>query len=202
VLSRVFSLPARPSGLSTPGRPLLGLASRSECSSDPVSPVSLARPRLAVGPFLGLAVLMDRTPPHAYACDDASLRVRPPSRVLTTRPSRADQAASSSPELRFPTAHEGSEVHLTRALPTRFVPPSGFGYPRDGLLPSIPRRLCFAPAALMGFTLRSFALSKGYRGISARMSPRTVSPVGAPAAVALGRPNRPRFPGFDPFESP
>jgi hypothetical protein len=48
-------------------------------------------------------------------------------------------------------------------LPARYVPPSGFGYPLDGFLPSNPRRLCFAPAALLGFTLRSFLLSKGIR---------------------------------------
>jgi hypothetical protein len=44
----------------------------------------------------------------------------------------------------------------SRVSPTRYVPPSGFGYPRDGLLPSVPGRFCFAPAALLGFTLRSF----------------------------------------------
>jgi len=48
--------------------------------------------------------------------------------------------------------------------PARHVPPSGFGYPLGGLLPSIPRRFCFAPAALLGFTLRSVSLSKGIRG--------------------------------------
>jgi hypothetical protein len=42
-----------------------------------------------------------------------------------------------------------------RVSPTRYVPPSGFGYPPDGLLPSVPGRFCFAPAALLGFTLRS-----------------------------------------------
>jgi hypothetical protein len=44
-----------------------------------------------------------------------------------------------------------------------YGPPSGFGYPLDGFRPSIPRRFCFAPAALMGFTLRSFLLSQGIR---------------------------------------
>jgi hypothetical protein len=44
---------------------------------------------------------------------------------------------------------------LPRAFSTRFGPPSGFGYPLDGLRPSNPRRLCFAPAALLGFALRS-----------------------------------------------
>jgi hypothetical protein len=33
----------------------------------------------------------------------------------------------------------------------RFVPPSGFGYPLDGLLLPSPRRPCFVPAALLGF---------------------------------------------------
>jgi hypothetical protein len=71
--------------------------------------------------------------------------------------------AGTSPGLSFPTAHQGSKVHFPRALPARYVPPSGFGYPLDGFLPSNPRRFCFAPAALLGFTLRSFLLSKGIR---------------------------------------
>jgi hypothetical protein len=35
-----------------------------------------------------------------------------------------------------------------------------------------------------------------------RMNPHTVSPASAPAAEAVGRPNGPRFLGFDPSESP
>lgn len=57
----------------------------------------------------------------------------------------------------------GLRIHFPRALPARYVPPSGFGYPLDGLLPAIPCRFCFTPAALVGFTLRSFLLSKGIR---------------------------------------
>jgi hypothetical protein len=86
--------------------------------------------------------------------------------------------------------------------PARYVPPSGFGYPPDGLLPSIPCRFSFAPAALMGFTLRSMSLLEGIRGVTTRMHPPTVSPIGAPAAEAVGRPNGPRFLGFDPPRSP
>jgi hypothetical protein len=52
--------------------------------------------------------------------------------------------------------------------PTRYVPPSGFGYPRDELLPSIPCRFCFAPAALLGFTLRRFLLTEGIRAFRPR----------------------------------
>ena len=119
-------------------------------------------------------------------------------RYLADRP----QSVSSSHGLFFPTAHEGSKVHFSRAQPTRYVPPSGFGHPLDGLLPSVPCRSCFVPAALMGFTLRSFLLWQGIRAVTARMAPLTVSPVGAPAAVAEGRPNRPRFLGLNPCESP
>jgi hypothetical protein len=46
---------------------------------------------------------------------------------------------------------------------SRYVPPSGFGYPLDGLLLPSPCRPYFVPAALMGFTLRSIPLSKGIR---------------------------------------
>jgi hypothetical protein len=75
-------------------------------------------------------------------------------------------AIRSSHGLLLPTARKGSEVHSTRAKPSRYVPSSGFGYPLDGLLPRIPRRFCFAPAALLGFTLRRFPLSEGVLGVS------------------------------------
>jgi hypothetical protein len=87
--------------------------------------------------------------------------------------------------------------------PARFVPPSGFGYPLGGLLPSVPCRFFFTPAALLGFTLRSIALSSGIRGVTIRMHPPTVSPVSAPDARKRGpAQNRLRFLGFDPPESP
>ena len=80
-------------------------------------------------------------------------------RYLVRRP----QPTNSSHGLSFPSAHQGSAIHLTRVSHTRYVPPSGFGYPLDGLLPPSPGRFCFTPAALMGFTLRSFLLSEGIR---------------------------------------
>jgi hypothetical protein len=40
---------------------------------------------------------------------------------------------------------------LPRALPSRYRPPSGFGYPLDGFLPAVPCRFFFTPAALLGF---------------------------------------------------
>jgi hypothetical protein len=91
---------------------------------------------------------------------------------------------------------------LSRALPTRYVPSSGFGYPLDGFLPASPCRFCFAPAALMGFTLRSLLLSRGNRGVSTRLHPPTVSLTGIPCAETQGRLGKPRFLGFDPLRSP
>jgi len=53
----------------------------------------------------------------------------------------------------------------------------------------------------MGFTLRSFPFPEGIRNVSARKDPHAVPPVGAPAAEAVGRPNRPRLLGFCPSRS-
>jgi len=58
---------------------------------------------------------------------------------------------------------EDLKVHCPRVLPARYVPPSGFDHPLDGLLPSDPCRFCFAPTALLGFTLRSLPLLRGSR---------------------------------------
>jgi hypothetical protein len=52
---------------------------------------------------------------------------------------------SSKPMIKTQLVHTSS-AHLTT------VPPSGFGYPLDGLLPSIPGRFCFTPPALLGFS--------------------------------------------------
>jgi hypothetical protein len=81
------------------------------------------------------------------------------------------QPASTSHGLPLPSAHQELQVHFPRALPARSVPPSGFGYPLDGFLPASPCRFCFAPAALMGFTLRSVLLPEGIRLISGAEEP-------------------------------
>jgi hypothetical protein len=84
----------------------------------------------------------------------------------------------------------------------RYVPPSGFGYPLDGLLLPSPCRVWFAPAALLGFTLRSFPLSPRYpwrlrpEGPTCRFSAGTVS------VETMTRSGRPRLLGFAPCESP
>jgi hypothetical protein len=57
----------------------------------------------------------------------------------------------------------GIEGSVCEGLPAIAAAPAGFGYPLSALFPSTPRRFCFTPAALMGFTLRSFLLAKGIR---------------------------------------
>jgi hypothetical protein len=140
---------------------------------------------------------------HLSAINKSTRRTWPPlqsitQRVLADRP----QPISTSHGLCFPTAHEGLKVHLTRALPARYVPPSGFGYPLDGLRPSNPCRFCFAPAALMGLTLRSFLLGKGSQDVSTLVEPTYRFTCRYTLCRSTGPARQAAVPGFDPFESP
>jgi hypothetical protein len=85
--------------------------------------------------------------------------------------------------------------------PARWVPSSGFGYPLDGLHPSIPCPPYFVRAALVGFTLRSFLLTEGWLNVTVQTDPHTVSSRGFPVAEATEPPARRRFLGFHPSES-
>jgi hypothetical protein len=84
----------------------------------------------------------------------------------------------------------------TAGMPTRYVPPSGFGYPLDGFLPSIPCRFCFTPAALMGLTLRSFLLPEAIRVIGPGRTHLPFHLAVFPPIASPGRPDRHRFLGF------
>jgi len=66
---------------------------------------------------------------------------------------------------------------------TRHLPSSGFGYPRDGLLPRRPCLPCFRQAAPMGFTLRSFLLDRGCRAF-------LHGPTRLPSPQPVATPNR------------
>jgi len=77
--------------------------------------------------------------------------------------------------------------------PARYVPPSGFGYPLGGFRPRIPCRFCFAPAALLGFTLRRFPLSEGFTTFRLR---RTHLPLATAVFPPPKRQTGPRNLGF------
>jgi len=141
--------------------PLLVLRSRFAVSTSP---------RLCGFPATGCRRRLFRLPTAS------SRRTSPSFRVLPSNTYPAATTAEPSHGLLLPSALEESEVHSTRAKPTRYVPPSGFGHPLDGFLPRTPRRFFFTPAALLGFTLRRFLLPRGFRNLSAGKNPHTVSP--------------------------
>jgi hypothetical protein len=115
-------------------------------------------------PFLGCAVFPRRNlSQKPKRLKQALLRVPPPYRVLARRDlavrRRSSHRLLSWAFCPFSTCGIGGPLSAGRR-PARFGPPAGFGYPPDGLLPPRPRRPCFMPAALLGFTLRSLPLSQ------------------------------------------
>jgi hypothetical protein len=134
---------------------------------------------------------------------DSSLRVCLSFRVLPSETLSASRS-SRTPLMDFRSLQHmlDSAIHKPRAFPARFGPRSGFGHPLRGFRPPNPRRLCFAPAALVGFALRSFscnAVIKAFPLDRAHMPFRP--PVNAPQG-AEGRPDRPRLLGFAPRRNP
>jgi hypothetical protein len=78
-----------------------------------------------------------------------------PPEFSTVEPSRAPPRARRTRPLSwafvpFSTYQPRGSTDRRPCL-ARFVPPSGFGDPLDGLLPSRPGRACFIPTALVGF---------------------------------------------------
>jgi hypothetical protein len=82
----------------------------------------------------------------------------------------------------------------------RYVPPSGFGYPRGGLLPPSPCRSSFIPAALMGFALRSFLLPKGIQHVAALNEPTYRFSRRCSRRRCGGSARRAAVPGLSPFQ--
>jgi hypothetical protein len=93
---------------------------------------------------------------------------------------------------------QDSAIHSSRAFQARYGPRPGFGYPRRGFRPPNPGRLCFTPAALVGFALRSVLLRRGNRSVSARLHPLAVCPVGKRPARSGGPARRAAASGVCP----
>jgi hypothetical protein len=83
----------------------------------------------------------------------------------------------SSHELCFPTARVNVADPLLPfraargSFLTRYGPSSGFGYPRDGLLPATPSQACFVLAALLGFGPSKRSPHAGWRHVSMPAEP-------------------------------
>lgn len=93
---------------------------------------------------------------------------------------------------------QDSAIHSSRAFQARYGPRSGFDYPRRGFRPPNPGRLCFTPAALVGFALRSVLLRRGHRSVSARLHPLAVCPVSKRPARSGGPARRAAASGVRP----
>lgn len=153
-----------------------GVVSRSEYSHAGVSAVWVFCSRLAVSPLLRLRGFSPASETDLLSRGSVShlssgftLLQRPCSRRLLVCLPRRDGKHLSWAFDPYSTRGRGGLLHA--GLPSRYVPPSGFGHPLDGLLPPRPCRFCFAPAALLGFTLRSFPLPQGSRRVSAATEP-------------------------------
>jgi hypothetical protein len=136
--------------------------------SDEVSPVLVKRSHFAVSRFAGFVVF-----PRSVSSGHRSVsRSSPlfefclPIESYPAKPSLSAEADQLLSWALFPYSTSRIGGPHDAGLPTCSVPSSGFGYPLDGFLPTIPCRFSFAPAALLGFTLRSFLLPKGIRGLN------------------------------------
>jgi len=125
-------------------------------------------PRLCGFPSAGCVGSRLKLPIHPLVELHLPLECHP---ATPTRPVTTGRALSWA---FAPYSTYGIEDPLHTGLPTRYGPPSGFGYPLDGFRPAIPCRFYFTPAALMGLTLRRFPLPEGIACVSARKNPRTV----------------------------
>jgi hypothetical protein len=116
---------------------------------------------------------------------------------------RPPQQTNTSHGLSVPSAHQGSTVHFSRAAP----PPATVRLQGLATLLAVYSRR--ARAGLVSYRRRSWDSPFGAfssRKVSAAFAVGCTRvpfhPPVIPAAEAEGRPNGPRLPGFDPFESP
>jgi len=149
------------------------LAARSEFFADPsIARIGLGEPAMPLAVSPAVRFFSIRLAGRLSKTGIPSLRVSPSYRVFLSRtqPARRSRPAALL-DFRSLQHLQAPKVVLAAELPIRRRPPSGFGYPLDGFIPLMPGRFCFAPAALLGFALRSFLHSSGTRGVSAERRP-------------------------------
>jgi len=201
---RVFGVAARPSPLPA-GVVLLWNRVLVQSISPAEVPSSLLRwSRYAVSPCLGCAVFLQRAA-AGYCLGDRLpplFELHLPLEYYPATPTRPPRR--SGPLMGFGSLQHMKNSRSThRGLkPTRYVPSSGFGYPLDGLLPRIPGRFYFAPAALMGFALRRIVPSRGFPGLSTWKDPPTVALVRLFRRRSVRPARRPPVTGSVPLKVP
>jgi hypothetical protein len=113
------------------------------------------------------------------------------------------QLADSSHGLLLPSAQFRTEGPLPRQASTlAYVPPSGFGYPLGGFLPSIPSESCFVLTALVGFSPSKHHLRARFYDVSVAQGPHVVTLASYAANMTVTRRRKPRLLGFDPRPKP
>lgn len=132
--------------------PPLGVRYPLKVDSRTLSQLWVLQSRSAVGPFLGHA---DFTPSNATPTRSRRCQLTPGFTLLQRHSHRnlvLPAEASRTPLVGFRSLQHMRSRRSTRrgGAATRYVPPPGFGYPLDGLLPPRPCRPCFVSAALLG----------------------------------------------------
>jgi hypothetical protein len=203
---RGLSLAARNACVTAASRTLVELAARSEFDARrSTAVIGSASPALPLVRYTGCAGFPRRADWAAVkppSC--SSLRAWPfLQSVAQQNPVRGPQPPDASHGLLFPSARAGFGDPLFAGFQARYGPRSGFGHPLRGFRPSNPGRLCFTPAALVGFALRSLLLRRGGRCVSARRTPLAVFLVGKrPARWRGAGPTSRGFWDFFPRPSP
>jgi hypothetical protein len=179
---RVFGAAARPACVAAWGRPLMESGARSESAPAEVPSLLLRCSRSAVSPCPGYAVFLQRT----AAGDGLGYQPRPlveldpSSRVLPSCTYPTASAIRSSHGLSLPTAHEGFEVHFSRAKADPLRSAFRVWLPSWRLTPSNPGPVLFRTGSAPGIHPSKVSLPKGIRGLSAGKNPPTVSPAVIP----------------------
>jgi len=164
---------------------------RPHCLSDPTSPLGLPS---AVWSFRdgGDWATFQFPRPHPLA----EFRLRPESR--TTCPSRLAAANRLLSWTSAPFSTCGVAGPHSRAVPDPLCSDLRVWLPSRRFSPCHTLPAFFAPAALLGFALRSIPVPQGRRAFPPVLNPPAVYPAIATVTCATGRPRGPRLLGFDP----